>query len=250
MRAKKSLGQNWLRSDVAVKKIVAAGNLGSKDLVLEIGPGQGVLTEILLDQAGKVIAIEKDRRLIVGLEEKFSQEIAAGKLDLQESDVLDFSPKAIGKYKLIANIPYYITGQIIRKFLEAKNKPRQIVILVQKEVAERVVGRGGKESILSLAVKFFGQPKIAGRVSRTAFRPAPKVDSAILVIDNITNQNEKTVPSEKFFALVHRGFAHPRKTLKNNLGEDSWRLAKCAITPETRPENLSLNDWLCLASAQ
>ena len=179
------------------------------------------MTETLLNMAGKVIAIEKDHRLIPVLQERFAEEIKSGKLDLLEKDILEFDPQVLKfykhPYKVIANIPYYITGQIIRMFLESDNQPETMVMLVQKEVAERIVARDEKESLLSLSVKVFGEPKLVRTVGRGAFSPQPNVDSAVLLISNISRSNLDGIDEKFFFEVLHGGFAHKRKQLLPNL---------------------------------
>lgn len=250
IKAKKSLGQNFLKSETAILDIIEAASLSSPDVVVEIGPGKGVLTEALLKKAGKVIAVEKDDRLIDCLKEKFSEEIESGKLILVHEDILDFNPsgyklKAVG-YKLIANIPYYITGLIMRKFLEGEVPPSKIVLMVQKEVAERIVARDKKESILSISVKIFGRPKLVKKISASCFSPRPKVDSAILLIENISSPFQNLTEKEKFFEILKKGFSHKRKLLRRNLGGTDENLSACGINVNVRPENLSVSNWLCL----
>lgn len=226
MKAKKSLGQNFLTSQSAVQAIVCAGEVKKGDTVLEIGPGKGVLTKELLKTGAIVVAVEKDDRLIIPLHEEFKKEIQAGKLILIHGDVLDLvsleemSPnlqKLLGKkYKLVANIPYYITGEIIKRFHTVSNCPALMVLLVQKEVAERIIAKDGKESILSVAVKMYGQPKLVRVVGRGAFSPSPNVDSAVIAIEDIghfgTPEEEK-----EFFGIVHAAFGHKRKVLGGNI---------------------------------
>jgi len=192
--------------------------------VLEIGPGKGFLTEELLKNSLQVIAVEKDDRLIEILDEKFKKEIASKKLILIHQDVLDFQPQKYkltnSNYKLIANIPYYLTGQIFRLFLESDNQPSKIVLMVQKEVANRIIARDEKESILSMSVKAYGKPRYVKKVPARYFSPKPKIDSAIILIDNISkgifkNKNEE----QAFFNLMKTGFSHKRKTLLNNLSD-------------------------------
>lgn len=251
MFAKKSLGQNWLKSPAALGAIVAAGNIQANDIILEIGPGQGALTTDLLKKAGKVVAIEKDRRLIEFLKEKFATEIKEGKFDLIEADILDFNLAPLNfydvSYKLIANIPYYITGQIIRKFLEAENQPKLMVLMLQKEVAKRIVAKDGKESILSISVKAYGEPKYIKTVPRGAFAPAPNVDSAILLIDNISKKNFINIDENKFFAILKAGFGQKRKKLLSNLKISKEDAERWEIGENTRAENLTLDQWLKLA---
>lgn len=250
MRAKKSLGQHFLTSRGAIAAIVDSADLNEKDVVLEIGPGKGILTEALLEKVGQVIAVEKDHELFLWLGIQFADAIRAKKLILLNEDILDFEPK--GDYKLVANIPYNITGAIIEKFLSSKNQPNLMTLLVQKEVAERIVAKDGKESILSLSVKAYGQPKYIQTVKAGSFNPPPKVDSAILQILNISRDKFKQakVSEENFFKIVKAGFAHKRKTISNNLKEfklGEEKLNTCGTKPIDRAEDLSLDQWLCLA---
>lgn len=258
MRAKKSLGQNFLTSRGAARDIVNAAEISARDTVLEIGPGKGFLTAELLRSAGRVIAVEKDDRLIGLLEKKFVSEIAAGKLHIIHQDITDFSPSnhplLTADYKLVANIPYYITGQIIRAFLESDHQPKSMTLLVQKEVAERIVARDGKESILSISVRAYGEPRYIKKVPARYFSPQPKVNSAILLIDNISKKHFKDTREERtFFELVKKGFAHKRKMLLGNLKNfyDAQDLkegfAKCGIPQTARAEKLSLLNWQCLS---
>jgi 16S rRNA (adenine1518-N6/adenine1519-N6)-dimethyltransferase len=254
--AKKSLGQNFLTSQTALRAMATAGNVKAGDTVLEIGPGKGALTEVLLKFGAHVIAVEKDRDLIPILEEKFAEQIKSKQLELIEGDILDFDIKKykIKKYKVIANIPYYITGLLIRLFLESDLQPETIVLLVQKEVADRIVARDKKESILSLSVKAYGEPKYILKVSKKLFRPAPKVDSAIIAINSISKgafKNKKE--EERYFMIIKAGFAHKRKMLMGNLAElaSRERLAEAFRTldiPDTaRAEDVPLQKWVALA---
>jgi 16S rRNA (adenine1518-N6/adenine1519-N6)-dimethyltransferase len=217
---------------------------------VEIGPGKGILTRELLKE-GPVIAIEKDEILLAGLQETFAQDIAAGRLRLLTGDVRDFDPTELGAYVVAANIPYYITGEIIRQFLTAKCQPRAMALLVQKEVARRIVSP--KESLLSLSVKAYGSPRIAGKVSRTHFSPPPSVDSAIIVVDNISKQFFDGLPEEQFFTLLHTGFAQKRKMLIGNLSSRYDRallltlFTACGIDEKARAEEVLLAQWAYLA---
>src|SRR3989339_1429944 len=168
-KPKKSLGQNFLKSEKIAEEIVSAGEVGSDDIILEVGPGKGILTEKLLEKAKKVIAVEKDEQLAEFLKEKFKNN---PKLEIIRGDILKFSPMSrrdldIGRYKIIANIPYYITSHLLRTFLESDYQPSLMVLMVQKEVAERIVG--AKESILSISVKAYGRPEIIRYVSAGNF---------------------------------------------------------------------------------
>lgn len=251
MRAKKSLGQNFLKSKAALDAIIGAGDPTPDDIVLEIGPGQGVLTTELLKSAGKVVAIEKDSRLIPVLRGNFEKYVKNGKLDILEKDILDFDPEisefADHPYKVIANIPYYITGQVIRKFLEAEHQPESMTLLVQKEVADRIMARDGKESILSISVKAYGEPKYIKTVPRGAFAPMPKVDSAIIHIGNIGKGRFEKSLEKNFFEILRRGFAHKRKLLIKNLETKKEIFEKCGIPQNARAEELKVEDWICLA---
>lgn len=257
-RPKKSLGQNFLKSKQALSQIVEAADITANDIVLEIGPGKGVLTEKLLFFGGKVVAVEKDRELIEVLKEKFKSEIENNRLDLIEGDILEFDPKVLSfykdlTYKVVANIPYYITGAILRKFLEGDHKPESMVLLVQKEVAERIVAKGGKESILSLSVKAFGAPKYVAKVPKKYFSPAPKVDSAIISIEDISTKRLKSLPESAFFEVVKAGFAHKRKILIKNLETLAQRakldeiFEKLSISKKVRSEDVPFESWAQLS---
>jgi len=255
-KAKKSLGQNFLKSEKILEKICKTGDIKKDDIILEIGPGKGSLTKKLLEKSGTVIAVEKDYELIEILKEKFFDEIKNKKLILVEGDILKFDiEKILNKkenYKIIANIPYNITGAIFKKFLSCNSQPSKMVLLVQKEVVERIIARDEKESILSLSIKIYGDPKYIMTVSKNFFTPKPKVDSGIILIDNISRKNFANQNQEKiFFELIKNGFAHKRKILKKNLKEligDSSKiekiLEKLKIQQNIRAEDLDLEKWL------
>ncbi|MBX4211079.1 16S rRNA (adenine(1518)-N(6)/adenine(1519)-N(6))-dimethyltransferase RsmA, partial [Candidatus Parcubacteria bacterium] len=185
IHAKKSLGQNFLKSRSVVFKMLEAAKVTAEDTVVEIGPGKGILTRALVEKAGRVIAIEKDDRLIEYLQNEFRDAIEKGQLTLIHGDILDLNLESLKlkarSYKLIANIPYYITGQFLRKFLEAKLQPTVAVVMLQKEVTDRIIARDGKESILSMSVKAYGRPSKVAKVPAKFFSPPPNVDSAILL---------------------------------------------------------------------
>jgi len=261
LRAKKHLGQHFLKSQSALKKIIDAADVVADDIILEVGPGTGALTEMLLVFAGKVVAIEKDRDLIPVLEEKFAKEIASGKLELLQKDILNFDPNAMSfykdlSYKVVANIPYYITGAIIEKFLSAQCQPERMVLLIQKEVADRIVARDKKESIYSIAVKAYGVPKIIAKVLPGSFVPPPTVDSAILSIECITRDFFKDCDEKLFFAVMKSVFGKKRKqiggSLTEFLGNKEQALAaltKAGIDAKTRPEDIALQTWKRLIQA-
>lgn len=250
MRAKKSLGQNFLMHARIAKRIVLVSGVDESSVVLEIGPGTGMLTRALLARAGKVIAIEADYELFEKLKVDFANEINSGQLELIHGDIRTFDIFSLPKnYSLVANIPYYLTGEIFRMFLGADKQPSSMTLLVQKEVADRIVARDGKESILSLSVKAYGEPKREFLVPRGAFKPAPNVDSAVLTICDISRKNFSTKKEEElFFKLLHAGFAHKRKYVRNNLAElvSEKALRDAGVPAGARAEDLSLSDWLAL----
>ena len=246
MKPKKSLGQNFLKSEKIAEEIVSAGEVGSDDIVLEVGPGKGILTEKLLEKAKKVIAVEKDEQLAEFLKDKFKNN---PKLEIIRGDILKFSPMSrrdldIGRYKIIANIPYYITSRFLRTFLESDCQPSLMVLMVQKEVAERIVGK--KESILSISVKAYGRPEIIRNVQAGYFSPAPKVDSAVIKISGISKNFFQDISGKKFFETVKKGFSQKRKMLINNLKAKKDDFTACNIDEKARAENLSLEQWKCL----
>lgn len=294
----KILGQNFLTSKRIVRDIVAAADIKPDDVVLEVGPGKGVLTEAILEKIPNVrlIAVEKDKRLAEFLDKKFAEKkkieiipkssdrrkVVYSHLEIIHGDILKFSifKFQFSNYKIVANIPYYITSRFLRKFLESDFQPSKMVLMVQKEVAERIIAKDKKESILSISVKAYGEPKIIKKVPAGCFFPKPKVDSAILLIDNISKdffmgmRAEKFVslrtditgkPTEtkllgaceqSFFELVRAGFLHKRKLLKSNLKNVKHSVfdiekvfEKCGISEKARAEDLKLGDWRCLAKS-
>ena len=252
--AKKSLGQNFLMHARIAERIALAANLSPDTVVFEIGPGTGKLTRELLKLAKRVIALEADYELFLKLQTEFAQEISQHRLELVHGDIRTFDINTLPKgYALVANIPYYLTGEIFRMFLESENQPSAMTLLVQKEVAERIA-RSKKESILSLSVKVYGTPKREFVVPRGAFVPAPKVDSAVLTIRDISRKNFSTRPEEqRFFAVIRAGFAHKRKFVQKNLkeaglfaGDTTPSSKECGIPDKSRAEDLPLSVWLDL----
>lgn len=238
-----------------MKKIADFAQIEKTDTVVEVGPGEGTLTEFLLEQANKIIAVEKDNVLAKKLGEKFKDQISNGKLKIINLDILDIENYLkIKNYVLVGNIPYYITGAIFKKFLQSKNPPKSITFVVQKEVADRIVAKDGKESILSISIKAYGEPKYGGIIKAGSFQPKPKVDSAIISIRNINKEKfEKlTLAEEKFFEILKVGFAHKRKLLIKNLEYlfDKTKIKntfkKCALNEKIRAENLKMDDWIKL----
>lgn len=262
MRAKKSLGQNFLKSKAALSAIISAADIKPEEIVLEAGPGKGALTTSLLQKARKVIAVEKDDRMIPFLTEIFQKEIAQKKLEIVHGDILEFDLESkipsSQSYKIVANIPYYITGQFIRKFLTEKNRPEKMVLMLQKEVAKRIVAADKKESILSLSVKMYGQPKYISTVKAKDFSPAPKVDSAIILIQSLPTEKDQspgknhsreneTNEKEKILGLIKKGFQHKRKMLAQNIGIPTEKrvgiFAQINTNEKIRAEDLSLEQW-------
>lgn len=251
MIPKKSMGQNFLTSEQAVLDIVKTANIEKGSLVLEVGPGKGVLTEKLLSAGAVVLAIEKDDLLTNSLNEKFEKKISNKKLHLENSDVLDlnFSQHKLLKnknYKIVANIPYNITGILLRKIFSETNPPSMVVLMVQKEVAERIVARNKKESMLSISIKAYGEPKYIKTIKAGSFFPKPKVDSAIILIDKINKNNFKNISEKDFFETMKKGFSSKRKMLKKNLNCSSDILKTCELSDKIRAEDISLENWLCL----
>ncbi len=259
--AKKSLGQNFLNSPGALTKMIAAANVQKTDTILEVGPGKGALTKALLETGATVIAIEKDDRLIAPLQEKFAPEIATGKLTIIHADILTFDPKVFGleehAYKVIANIPYYITGALFERFFSQVIQPSCLVVMVQKEVAERITTTD-KENILSLSVKVYGTPKYISTVVRGSFFPIPNVDSAILAVTNISKERFNKNPEfeQLFFRVVKAGFAHKRKKLWGNLKNSGFveenlatAFQKIGLSQDVRAEDVSLQQWLTISQS-
>lgn len=264
INAKKSLGQHFLRSKTALTQIIDAADLSLSDIVLEIGPGEGALTDALLVSGARVVAVETDVRCIEKLSERFADALAAKKLLLIEGDIRDeavqkmlFHKKYIGAsdYKLVANIPYYITGMLFRLFLETLRQPTLIIFLVQKEVAQLIVAKDGKEGILSLAVKAYGTPRIVAKVKREAFTPPPKVDSAIIAVENISRDRLNGLRDEKYFRVVKAGFSAKRKMLLGNLVKE-FAIPKekletvfhdTGIDARARGEDVPFAQWILLA---
>lgn len=247
----KSLGQNFLIDKNILNKIVKAANPLKNDVILEIGPGIGNLTQKIASKAKKVIAVEKDPELCIILEK-----IGIKNVKIIQKDILKVNLDKIlpPQYKVIANIPYYLTSRLIRKLLESKNKPSQITLMIQKEVAERICNIEEKTNLLALSVWFYGKPEIKFHVSKNSFYPKPKVDSSIIQITP-NNKNYSEEFKKSFFKIVKAGFSHPRKQLINNFSQKlkkdkerirNW-LEKNDIDSEKRAENLKLKNWLKLA---
>lgn len=248
MRKGARLGQHFLIHSWAARALAHAAIPEPGEAIVEIGPGKGVLTRELL-ALGPVVAIEKDSALVAVLEQTFSDEISRGRLRLIEGDVRDVTPEALGieHYVIAANIPYYITGEIIRQFLTAQHQPRSMALLIQKEVAQRIVAEKG--SILSVSVRAYGEARIVEKVPKKHFSPPPSVDSAIIAIEHISKDFFTDIDEEHFFRVVRAGFASKRKFLSNNLvvafekDAVSEALERAHVDAKARAEDLSLEKW-------
>ncbi len=252
LRPQKSLGQNFLADHNALLKVVRDAEVGPGDRVLEIGAGLGGLTRLLAVQAKSVTAVEIDENLFPAL-----REVTAPfeNVRLVKGDILAIQPGGLfseSGYKVVANIPYYITSALIRHLLEAEVKPGRIVLTLQREVAERILNRDEKMSLLSLSVQVYGAARLTSHIPAACFYPVPKVDSSVLVIDV---DEQPKLPAEavaRMFTLAHAAFNQKRKMLRNSLqpvlGGDSESvsgiLEKAGIDPRLRPERLSLADWM------
>ena len=262
VRAKKGLGQNFLVDGEVLETIVAAAALTPQDTVIEVGPGLGILTKELARRAGWVIAIELDERLADILEKTLPYDNVV----ILNQDVLGADPAALLKksaplfppalrsYKVVANLPYYITSPVLRHFLEATVKPELMVVMVQKEVAETITAPAGKKSLLSVAVQFYGRPEIVAAVPAAAFFPPPEVDSAVVRIDVYRRPPVDVDDTEGFFKLVKAGFSAARKQVANSLShrlglpkeEVLAMLVKAGIDPQRRAETFTLEEWASL----
>lgn len=255
---KKSLGQHFLNNPKIPAYMAEAATIVPTDTVLEIGPGTGALTRTLLSTGAHVVALEADARAISVLTELFQQEIRDGRLTLIHGDVRSGTLEALvpsmtkRDYKVVANIPYYLSGMLFRLFLESAHQPHTLVFLVQKEVAFRIA-RDKKESLLSLSVKVYGEPHYIRTVARGNFTPPPKVDSAIIAIRNISKKRLATCPESHFFEILHAGFQSKRKQLLGNLAtrypravlEEVFRT--CGLPASIRGEDVSPPQWIELA---
>lgn len=245
------LGQHFLTDRKILKKIAAALDLSSGDLVLEIGPGHGELTSLLLSSGARVVAVEKDSRLAEKLKTRFSSE---SDFSLINADIRDFLPRGeYSNYKIAGNIPYYLTGRLLRQIGELSSRPSLVVLTIQKEVAERLVPSPDKFNLLAASVSWWGEPRIVFSISKDRFSPPPKVDSATILI-----KSKKSLPpdvsAEDYFRVVRAAFRQPRKLLLNNLSDflaipKSKLLAVFSLLklpPNIRAQNLNFELLLSL----
>lgn len=244
----KSLGQHWLNDQQTLENIVRYANLSKKDYVVEIGPGLGSLTSIISAQAGKVLSIEIDEQLFKVLQ----SENKLDNLEFVNQDILKFDLTKLPKdYKLVANIPYYLTSHLIRILTQSADPPVKIVLLIQKEVAERIAAKPGAMSLISVVTQKYYDVEKKDIISPKLFTPPPKVDSQVIVLSRRVNQKVKDINNEDFFRLVRIGFSARRKTLENSLANGARldkqvvkkMIAEANLDPMIRPQALSLEDW-------
>ncbi len=271
-RPTKSLGQHFLVDTGVLGKIVGAADLTSRDVVIEVGPGLGILTEELARRAGKVIAVELDIALVTFLREALA---SYNNVTVYQADILKTDPSDLlveqGElstrqgdggghgylpYKVVANLPYNIASAVLRRFLEARDKPQIMIVMVQREVARRITARPGDMSPLSVGVQLYGHPSIVHTVSPRSFFPVPKVHSAVIRID-VYAKPAVDIPAIDFFRVVRAGFSQPRKQLRNSLAaglglghaDSVSLLSQAGIDPQRRAETLSLPEWGAVATA-
>lgn len=209
VKPSKGLGQSFLVSKMVLNKIIEVADIKPTDIILEIGPGTGILTQELAKKAEKVIAVEKDLKMVKILKETLKD---YKNVKIIQADALSYEFQ-IPNYKIVANLPYYIASPVIRKFLEAKNQPELMVLMVQKEVSQRICAKPPRMNLLAVSIQFYGKPEIISYVPKQSFWPQPKVDSAILKISNI---KKPPINVDLFFKIVKVGFSHPRKQLVGN----------------------------------
>jgi len=255
LEPRRELGQHFLVDARALARIVAAAELTADDAVLEIGAGVGNLTRLLAASAGRVVAVEIDRRFLPVLEAELAD---CPNVHLVAGDILALDPSGLmgeGPYKVVANLPYAITSAVLRHLLEARIPPQRMVVTVQREVAERIVARGGRMSLLAVSVQFYGCPQLLFRLRPGAFYPPPEVESAVVRIDRHPEPPVEVTDVGWFFQVVRAGFSQPRKQLINSLasglgispGEAASALREAGVDPRARAERLSLEDWARLA---
>jgi len=251
LQPRKSLGQHYLIDGAALARIVAAAELEPQEAVLEVGPGLGTMTRLLAANAARVVAVELDRRLVQVLEVELSD---VPGVEIVQGDILDLCPgDLMGRkpYKVVANLPYGITSAALRHFLEASYPPSRMVLTIQREVAERIIARDGRMSLLAVSVQFYGQVELLFRLKPGAFYPPPAVESAVIRIDRYRRLPLQVEDVDSFFRVVRAGFSQRRKQLRNSLSAGLQRapqevaaaLRRADIDPRRRAERLSLQDW-------
>ncbi len=264
LHARKGLGQHFLVDGSILKIITSAAELSPADIVIEVGAGLGILTEELVREAGRVIAVELDDQLAAALKQTLAQ---FSNVTIVNEDILRIDPETLlhgvgfqtgeNDYKVVANLPYYITSPVLRHFLETKVKPKIMVVMVQKEVARVIAAEPGECSLLSIGVQFYGKPRIVSYVPAMAFYPAPEVDSAVLRIDVYPQPTVAVTDEGGFFKVVKAGFSAPRKQIVNSLAQGLGLpkaevlslLGNAAISSQRRAETLTLEEWARLQQA-
>jgi 16S rRNA (adenine1518-N6/adenine1519-N6)-dimethyltransferase len=247
---RKYLGQNFLVDPDVLARILEVADIGPADTVVEVGPGLGVLTHELVQRAARVVAVEKDPDLVAILQRALKD---APNLELVLGDVLRFDPAAYGvksPYLVVANLPYYVTSPTIRRFFEEVARPTALVLMVQREVAERMVAKPGEMSLLSVSVQYYAEARLSAIVPPEAFYPIPKVESAVVRLD-VLPRPVVDVDTPSFFRMVQAGFSQPRKQLHNTLAQRLWfptggasqALHAAGIDPQRRAQTLSLQEW-------
>lgn len=250
------MGQHFLVDRRVLGRILRAAQVTPQDVVIEVGPGQGALTRALARRARRVVAVEVDPRLVAWLRPRLA---SLSNVEIVEGDILALSPVSLvggEAYKVVANIPYYITSPILRHFLEAEPRPRLMVVMVQREVAQALAAPPGKRGLLGLSVQFYSRPQIVGYVPATSFRPPPKVSSAIVRLE-VYPQPPLGVPAARFFQAATAGFTAPRKQLRNSLAQGlglppqaiQEGLEGVGIDSHRRPATLTLEEWAKLSQA-
>lgn len=259
MQPKKSLGQHWLYDTDALDAMSEAAEVKPRDVVLEVGPGLGTLTEVLLSDGAAVTAVEFDPDLFSELQSETGQFSHAdkSKLTLVNEDILKFDLSQMPQgYKVVANIPYYLTSNLVRRLLESENQPRVIALLIQKEVAERIVAGPGQHSLLSVSVQFYAEAELRDLVPAELFTPPPKVDSQVIKIVPRQNPLFSDIDTSEFFKVVRAGFSERRKKLRSSLSGalhmdkqavDQW-LQRAEIPADARAQELSLEQWHALVA--
>jgi len=266
IRPSKGLGQNFLVDESVLERILEASQLSPSDIVLEVGPGTGLLTRRLAQVAASVITVELDRKMLPVLAEALR---GCTNVHIVQGDILELDPvtevaKALGitdvsslRYQVVANLPYYITSAALRHLLAARIRPERLTVMVQREVAQRIMAPPGELSLLAISVQVFGAPEIACLVPARAFFPQPKVDSAVLRVRIYDRPRVAAEEQARFFATVRAGFAQKRKQVHNSLTHALHiphegvlaALAEAGVAPDRRPQTLSIEEWASLAKA-
>jgi 16S rRNA (adenine1518-N6/adenine1519-N6)-dimethyltransferase len=258
LQPSKGLGQNFLHNQVVLERIVAAAELSADDVVLEIGAGMGSLTAQLARRAGRVVAVELDERLIPVLQSELS---GLDNVTLVQGDILALDLAELvsdtAEYKVVANLPYYITSAVLRHLLEASLRPQCLVVTVQREVAERIVAEPGQMSLLAVSVQFYGRPQLLFRVKPGSFYPSPGVESAVVRVDLYPRPPVPVEDVDAFFRVVRAGFSQRRKQLRNTLAAGLRlppeavvaALNQVGVDPRRRAQTLSLEEWTTIAGA-